>query len=194
MLEALKNAPDWVQWMVAICTPIAAFFSRDVWTFIKDTMKARADREDKFIERRVSRVDGEIDRVLKLKDELIVELKNTISEKNLAIRDLLSEVKLCRHEREQFAMSSGEQAAKLAEANANLAHAHAELAERELEIANLRKQIAAMHPRAAIVEEAKGDAKELYKKLESAPKNPPETSSSGGSTKPKNPLYQAENG
>lgn len=161
-----ENAPDWLKISLMILTPIAGWFSRDFFNWWKERVKRKEDQQDKFIERRVSRVDNEIERVLKLKDERIEDMKKSLSEKNLQVSALQDEVKLCRHEREQFVIHAGETAAQLAETKANLAHANAELAERDLEIARLKNYLHKLEPRAAVLDDAKGDAKQLYKKLE----------------------------
>lgn len=158
---------QWWQWLiVVVLMPLLTLIGKDAFMAWRDSRKERIQHDDKVVERRSSRMDAEIDRVLKLKDERIEDLKATLSAKNVELADMLKEVRLCRGEKEEFAKTTGQQAVTLAEVRAELTHVRAELGDAVVEITRLQQDIKTRDMLINQFEEARTGARDALTKLD----------------------------
>ncbi|HEX6215284.1 MAG TPA: hypothetical protein VFZ38_10720 [Vicinamibacterales bacterium] len=160
------DVPEWMKWAAAIAAPIVAWFGKDFFVWWTNRKREEITRDDKIVERRSTRIDNEIERALKLKDELIAELKARASERNVEMSELIKEVRLCRHEKEEFAKQTGLQAVTIAETKAEVTRAKADLADAEVDMAHLRQDLATARARISQLESSQAGVREAVGKLD----------------------------
>lgn len=143
------------------------------WDAWRESRKERVQHDDKVVERRSSRMDAELERVLKLKDDRIEDMKATLSERNTENKRLLAEVATCYTEKALFAETSGKQAVQIVELKAEAAHAKADVADLEKDIAGLRQELIARNARINQLETSQAGVREAVTKLDAvAPVSP----------------------